>query len=132
VAEAVTLMRRRATSDSNRVIVDADCLPQTIAVLATRLGPLGLVMDVVDLGAAPLQVTISGWCSSIRLLGALRDFEALTAEAHAKGALVSVAADLLALTLLKPPGEWGARRRHWLLPTIRRAAVVRRSRMRPS
>ncbi len=42
VAEAVTLMRRRATSESNRVIVDADCLPQTIAVLATRLEPLGL------------------------------------------------------------------------------------------
>ena len=40
--------------------------------------------------------------------GSLRDFEALTAEAHAKGALVTVAADLLALTLLKPPGEWGA------------------------
>jgi glycine dehydrogenase len=51
VAEAVTLMRRRATGESNRVIVDADCLPQTIAVLATRLGPLGLTLDVVDLGA---------------------------------------------------------------------------------
>ena len=41
VAEAVTLMRRRAISESNRVIVDADCLPQTIAVLAARLGPAG-------------------------------------------------------------------------------------------
>ena len=49
VAEAVTLMRRRATSGSNRVIVDSDCLPQTLAVLATRLGPLGLAMEVVDL-----------------------------------------------------------------------------------
>ena len=51
VAEAVTLMRRRATSGSNRVIVDADCLPQTIAVLATRLAPLGITLDVVDLDA---------------------------------------------------------------------------------
>ena len=109
VAEAVTLMRRRATSESNRVIVDADCLPQTIAVLATRLGPLGLTLDVVDLDAGAPAGEYFGivqqypGCS-----GSIRDFEALTAEAHAKGALVTVAADLLALTLLKPPGEWGA------------------------
>ena len=109
VAEAVTLMRRRATSGSNRVVVDADCLPQTIAVLATRLAPLGITLDVVDLdGGAPAgdyfgMVQQYPGCS-----GGIRDFEALTAAAHAKGALVTVATDLLALTLLKPPGEWGA------------------------
>ena len=109
VAEAVTLMRRRATSGSNRVIVDADCLPQTIAVLATRLGPLGLVMDVVDLSAGLPGGDYFGLVQQYPgCSGALRDFEALTADAHAKGALVTVAADLLALTLLKPPGEWGA------------------------
>jgi glycine dehydrogenase len=109
VAEAVTLMRRRATSDSNRVIVDADCLPQTLAVLATRLGPLGLVMDVMDLSAGAPAGEYFGLVQQYPgSSGALRDFESLTADAHAKGALVTVAADLLALTLLKPPGEWGA------------------------
>ena len=109
VAEAVTLMRRRATNASNRVIVDADCLPQTIAVLATRLDPLGLVMDVVDLS---VEVPAGDYFGLVQQYpgcsGALRDFEDLTADAHARGALVTVAADLLALALLKPPGEWGA------------------------
>src|SRR5450755_2302725 len=51
VAEAVTLMRRRADTKANRVLVDADCFPQTIAVLETRLEPLGIEVAVVDLGA---------------------------------------------------------------------------------
>jgi glycine dehydrogenase len=109
VAEAVTLMRRRATSESNRVIVDADCLPQTIAVLATRLGPLGLTLDVIDLGAGAPTGDYFGMVQQYPgCSGSVRDFEALTADAHANGALVTVAADLLALTLLKPPGEWAA------------------------
>jgi glycine dehydrogenase len=109
VAEAVTLMRRRATVESNRVVVDADCLPQTIAVLTTRLGPLGLEVVVADLSEGLPAGEYFGvvqqypGCS-----GAVRDFAAVTADAHARGALVTVAADLLALTLLTPPGEWGA------------------------
>ena len=110
VAEAVTLMRRRTTTDSHRVVVDADCLPQTIAVLETRLQPLGIELEVVDLGVQGLPdgdffgvVQQYPGCS-----GAIRDFGALTDEAHARGALVAVATDLLALTVLKPPGEWDA------------------------
>jgi glycine dehydrogenase len=109
VAEAVTLMRRRSGSESNRVVVDADCLPQTIAVLETRLRPLGLETVVADLsGGLP-----AGECFGIvqqypGASGAIRDFAGVTAEAHERGALVTVAADLLALTLLTPPGEWGA------------------------
>jgi glycine dehydrogenase len=109
VAEAVTLMRRRSTSESTRVVVDADCLPQTIAVLETRMAQLGIDVDVVDLNTWTRDDDYFGvvqqypGCS-----GAVRDFAALTEDAHARGALVAVAADLLALTLLTPPGEWGA------------------------
>ncbi|HEY1828005.1 MAG TPA: glycine dehydrogenase (aminomethyl-transferring), partial [Acidimicrobiales bacterium] len=109
VAEAVTLMRRRSGSDANRVVVDADCLPQTIAVLETRLHPLGLDLVVTDLSDGLPEGNFFGvvvqypGCS-----GAIRDFTALAADAHARGALVTAAADLLALVLLTPPGEWGA------------------------
>ncbi len=79
VAEAVTLMRRRATNESNRVIVDADCLPQTIAVLATRLEPLGLSLDVVDLSAGVPEGEYFGMVQQYPgCSGAIRDFEALT------------------------------------------------------
>jgi glycine dehydrogenase len=109
VAEAVTLMYRRTRGASERVVVDADCLPQTLAVLETRLRPLGLEMVVADLDDGLPSGEFFGvvqqypGCS-----GAVRDFADLSAEAHERGALVTVAADLLALTVLKPPGEWGA------------------------
>ncbi len=109
VAEAITLMRRRYKGDSNRVVVDADCFPQTLAVLETRLGPLGIEVEIADLdqGLPPGElfgvVTQYPGCS-----GSIRNFAAITEEAHGRGALVAVAADLLALTVLEPPGEWGA------------------------
>ena len=109
VAEAVTLMRRRTDVESNRVLVDADCLPQTIAVLETRLEPLGIQVAVVDFDAGLPDGGFFGMVQQYPgCSGAIRDFAPLTEEAHASGALVSVAADLLALTLLKPPGAWGA------------------------
>ncbi|HXZ61789.1 MAG TPA: aminomethyl-transferring glycine dehydrogenase [Acidimicrobiales bacterium] len=109
VAEAVALMHRRVTGPAERVVVDRDCLPQTIAVLHTRLDALGIEVEVVDLDRGLPDGEFFGvvqqypGCS-----GAVRDFAALTSEAHDRGALVAVAADLLALTLLAPPGEWGA------------------------
>jgi glycine dehydrogenase len=109
VAEAVTLMRRRAAVESNRVVVDADCLPQTIAVLQTRLGYLGIDLQLADLAAGLPDGDFFGLVQQYPgCTGALRDFAAMTDEAHSRGALVAVAADLLALTVLKPPGEWGA------------------------
>jgi glycine dehydrogenase len=109
VAEAVILMRRRADGPATRVVVDADCFPQTIAVVATRLEPLGIELVLADLADGLPDGEFFGvvqqypGCS-----GAIRDYAAVTRQAHERGALVAVAADLLALTLLTPPGEWGA------------------------
>jgi glycine dehydrogenase len=109
VAEAVTLMRRRSEVSSDRVVIDADCHPQTIAVLETRLSQLGIELAVVDLEGGPPEGDYFGIVQQYPgSSGAIRDFAAITEAAHGAGALVAVAADLLALTLLRPPGEWGA------------------------
>ncbi|HEX3793725.1 MAG TPA: aminomethyl-transferring glycine dehydrogenase [Acidimicrobiales bacterium] len=109
VAEAVTLMRRRSESSSNRVVVDADSLPQTIGVLETRLAPLGIEVVLADLSEGLPEGEFFGVVQQYPgRSGAIRDYAAITEEAHARGALVSVATDLLALTLLTPPGDWDA------------------------
>ncbi|MPZ66529.1 MAG: aminomethyl-transferring glycine dehydrogenase [Pseudonocardiaceae bacterium] len=108
-AEAMTLLRRAGRSTSARFVVDADTLPQTLAVLATRAEPLGIELDVVDLsGRLP-----EGDCFGVLLSypgpsGAVRDQSGLVEQAHELGAMVVVAADPLGLTLLRPPGEIGA------------------------
>lgn len=110
VAEAMTLARRASKSKSPVYAVDADTLPQTLAVLRTRAEPLGIQVTLVDLDAGEdlpeeffgLHLQYPG------ASGAVRDHAALVEAAHAKGALVTVAADLLALTLLRAPGEIGA------------------------
>src|SRR6185437_3416157 len=110
-AEAVALARRvsKAPPDAP-VVLDADCLPQTIAVIRTRAVPLGIPVVVRDVAAeglpdGPLVGLLLPYPGAS---GAVRDWAAVTAEAKERGAVVAVAADLLALTLLPPPGEWGA------------------------
>ncbi len=118
-AEAMTLVRRAAPRVGGRgkdgavFVVDADTLPQTLAVLQTRAEPLGIRLHVADLSAGwPADLPEAGafgvLLSYPGASGAVRDHRALTAEAHDAGASVVVAADLLALTLLEAPGEWGA------------------------
>jgi len=111
-AEAMTLMRRTAKSRSNRFVVDADTLPQTIAVLRTRAEPLGIEVLVADLyeadGALPIGDFFGLLLSYPGASGAVRDQQVLIEAAHSRKAKVAVAADLLALTLLRPPGEIGA------------------------
>ncbi|MEV0269081.1 aminomethyl-transferring glycine dehydrogenase [Hamadaea sp. NPDC050747] len=107
-AEAMTLARRSSKSKSNVYAVDADTLPQSIDVIRTRAEPLGIEVRVVDIDQAfdfeyfGLHLQYPG------ASGAVRDHAALIEAAHAQGALVTVAADLLALVLLREPGAIGA------------------------
>src|SRR3982751_63530 len=113
-AEAMTLVRRAGRAKADAVfVVDADTLPQTLAVLQTRAEPLGIRLHVTDLSAGwPADLPEAGafgvLLSYPGASGAVRDHRALAAAAHQAGAAVVVAADLLALTLLEAPGEVGA------------------------
>ncbi|HEY3220246.1 MAG TPA: aminomethyl-transferring glycine dehydrogenase, partial [Gemmatimonadales bacterium] len=89
--------------------VDANCHPQTIAVVRTRAGARGIDVVVADPDTFNFQGNVIGALVQYPATdGAIRDFRELCEAAHAAGALVTVATDLLALTLLAPPGEWGA------------------------
>jgi glycine dehydrogenase len=95
-------------------LVDAGCHPQTIAVVRTRAEARGVRIDIDDPSRFDFTATGDGRQVTGCLLqypatdGAVRDWSAVCAAAHAAGALVTVATDLLALALLAPPGEWGA------------------------
>ncbi len=107
-AEAMTLARRSCKSKSNLFFVSQDCHPQTIALIRTRAEPLGIDVQVGDDTAAKAAdafcILLQYPCST----GAIRDYAEIVAAVHGRGGLVAVAADLLALTLIKAPGEWGA------------------------
>jgi glycine dehydrogenase len=125
-AEAMTLARRAAKpggggagglkgssprGQGHVFLADADCLPQTLAVLRTRAEPLGihLLVEPVTPEAIARQRDLFGVLLPFPgASGVLRDPAPLIEAAHAQGALAAVAADLLALTLLRPPGEAGA------------------------
>lgn len=106
-AEAMTLARRAGKSKSNVFVVDADALPQTKAVLATRAEPLGIEL-VVDSLEGELPECFGVLVQYPGASGRLRDFRALAETAHAHNALVVAAADLLSLTLVAAPGDLGA------------------------
>ena len=111
-AEAMTLARRQAGKGSI-FLADADCLPQTLAVLATRAEPLGIELVVAPLTPELVAAQPDGELFGVLLAypaasGEITDPRPVIAAASARGAAVAVAADLLALTLLTPPGELGA------------------------
>jgi glycine dehydrogenase len=122
-AEAMTLARRASRSKSNRFVVDADTLPQTLAVIRTRAEALGIEVVVCDLagerdadgheaapnsGVLPTEDFFGLLVSFPAASGAIRDHSQLAEAAHQRDAKVVAATDLLALTVLRAPGEFGA------------------------
>ncbi|WP_432933751.1 aminomethyl-transferring glycine dehydrogenase [Microbispora sp. CA-135349] len=107
VAEAMTLARRASKAKTDVFVVDADALPQTKAVLATRAEPLGITLVESDL-AGELPECFGVLVQYPGASGRVASLRAVAERAHARGALLVAAADLLALTLLESPGEQGA------------------------
>ncbi len=118
-AEAMTLMRRASKSAPDAVlVVDQHVLPQSLGVMQTRAKPQELGIVVADLSSVTTAEALTAAAGGKAVFGVivqypgadgeLRDWSALATAAHEVGALVTAAADLLALTLATPPGEWGA------------------------
>jgi len=108
--EALTLAHRALKGKRNKCLVSKYCHPQTLEVLRTRATPLGLELVMFDEGE-----TVASWDDVFGVLlqypdtkGNVKQLSALCEQAHKNGALVIMASDLLALTLLKSPGELGA------------------------
>ena len=109
-AEAMALAHAAITGERDTFLVAADCHPQTIAVVRTRAEARGWTVTLVEPGT-PFAFTERVFGALVQYPatdGALHDHSATCDAAHAVGALVIAATDLLALTLLAPPGEWGA------------------------
>src|SRR2546422_5462731 len=109
-AEAMHLTEAVSKHEGKLVyLVDDTCHPQTIAVVRTRAAARGIDVVVADPDTFRFAGnTIGALIQYPATDGAIRDYRSLSDAAHAAGALVTVATDLLALTLLTPPGEWGA------------------------
>lgn len=111
--EAMMMARRSSSRDSSKFFVADDCHPQTIAVLRTRAPLIGVELFVAGKGEALLCDAFGylfqypGTCGELHGGSAAR-LSALAEAVHAKEALVVVAVDPLAMTLLVPPGDWGA------------------------
>jgi glycine dehydrogenase len=108
-AEAMTLVRRAAPKANGPFVVDADALPQTIAVVRTRAEAMGIEVVVADLTDGLPDGGLSGVLVQYPgASGRVQDPRPVIDAAHERGALAVVAADLLALCLLEAPGTWGA------------------------
>ena len=109
-AEAMTLMQRmNRKSKSKRFVVASDCHPQTISLVETRAEPLGITVEIIDPGELINVTDAFGVLAQYPgTYGHVRDLSSVIDHCHEQGALVGVASDLLALTLLKSPGSMGA------------------------
>lgn len=94
---------------ANQFFVSDKCLPQTISVLKTRSTPLNIELIIGDFNTFEFTDKVYGALLQYPdVTGQINDYAAFTTKAHNNGSLVIVAADLLSLALLTPPGEWGA------------------------
>ncbi|MDH5824084.1 aminomethyl-transferring glycine dehydrogenase [Luteimonas sp. RD2P54] len=107
-AEAMTLARRMSKAKSQLFFVSAGVHPQTIEVLRTRAEPLGIELLIGEDDRAVEADAFGVLLQYPDTLGRAGDHAALAEAVHARHGVVCVAVDLLALTLLRPPGEWGA------------------------
>ena len=111
-AEAMTLAKRSVKTRSQTFVVAGDCHPQTIEVIQTRAAPLGITVVLAN-SRAEWDAALDGDCFAVlaqypATSGRIDDLRADVAKVHAKDAAFIVAADLLALTLITPPGEFDA------------------------
>ncbi len=109
-AEAMSMARALARGGKAGFFVAEDCHPQTVAVVKTRAAPVGIHIHVgrledVDFAAQDLFGVLVQYPTTD---GRIRDYAPLAEKAHAAGALLVAAADILALTVLRAPGEFGA------------------------
>ena len=107
-AEAMTMAKRSSKSKSNIFFVDENCHPQNIAVIQTRAEPLGIEVIIGDPGSLDASTVFGAIFQYPGTHGHVRDFTDIIAALHEHKALGVVAADPLALALLKSPGEMGA------------------------
>ncbi|MEV0432066.1 aminomethyl-transferring glycine dehydrogenase [Nocardia sp. NPDC050413] len=109
-AEAMTLLRRAGKSKSNRLLLDTDLFPQTKTIIGTRAEPLGIELVEADLstGVLPEGDFFGVIVQTPGASGRIVDWSEVFTAAHERGALVAAGADLLAMTLVTPPGEQGA------------------------
>ncbi len=109
-AEAMSMCWAIKGENAQAFFVAEDCHPQTIAVMQTRANPLGIHIEVGPTDQIPHSK--HKFCGMLlqypTTYGSINDYEELVGQAHQADALVVVATDLLALTLLRPPGEFGA------------------------
>ncbi|QJR15409.1 aminomethyl-transferring glycine dehydrogenase [Usitatibacter palustris] len=107
-AEAMTLCLRSTTLETKVFAVADDVFPQTLDVILTRAKPLGIEVQVLPSAKLAEANAFAVLVQYPGVDGETRDFHGLAANVHARGGLVIAAADLLALTLITSPGEWGA------------------------
>ena len=107
-AEAMTMLQRANPNGGDTFFVDAECHPQTIDVVRTRAEPIGVEVVVGDPADAAGEGVFGLLLQYPGTTGVVPDHRELVRQLHEQGTLVAVAADLLALVLLTPPGEWGA------------------------